>query len=293
MNNWDDIRFFLSLARNGSLSKASRALGVNHSTVSRRIQSLQDLYNVTLFNKKTDGFVLTQVGKEILEYAENLERENYRIQRQLHANDESLDGKIKITMPEAIFNYGISTSLYHFKQDNPGIDLEISLSARQANLSAREADIAIRLTSSPPENLVGIKISQPRFGIYAKSGFVQTNRLAVVSWNNETTPPEWALKINPKAYISIKVNTVSAAHQAVRDGFGVALMPCLYVGCVNDNDVQLFTPSTLQFDKYLWALYHPDLRKSQRVRKCYRYLINEVKRISVEHGDITNDDPIL
>lgn len=272
MNDWDDIRFFLALARQGSISAAAKQLGVNHSTVSRRIQGLEEKHGVQLFQRQQGGYQMLDAADAIFEQAEAIEAQNQQISRTLFGQDARLEGPITITMPHDIFEYCLAGELAQFSQLHQGIELNLMVSKGLRNLASREADIAIRLTPSPPDYLVGREVSSIQHAIYAHKDLAQGKTPSLVVWSGETTAPTWAQQHFPDAKIALRVDDLSSMYAAVKAGFGVARMPCYMPDSLADNAVQRLSIALPQSDWSLWLLSHVDLRKTARVQKCRKFL---------------------
>lgn len=171
MNNWDDIRFFLTLCREGSASATAKVLGVNHSTVTRRIQSLEAKHGVLLFKRQRDGFEMTEAAYSVFEQAQGIELQNQQISRTLQGQNSELAGPINLTMPHDILEHCLVDDLAEFSRLHPAIELNLMVTKGLRNLASLEADIAVRLTASPPEYLIGQPAVGLQHGIYAPSGW--------------------------------------------------------------------------------------------------------------------------
>lgn len=274
MNNWDDLRFFLALAREGSITAASKRLNVNHSTVSRRISGLEEKYGVRLFERNQDGFEMTEAAGAIYELALELEAKHLQVTRTLHGRDAMLRGRIDLTMPHDIFEFCLADEVLKFTQLYPDIELNLIVAKGVKNLANREADLAIRLTGSPPEYLVGRRVVQLQHGIYAGRDYDLAGTVGVVTWSNDNDVPEWAQNAFADVKIALRVDDLYAMYAAVQAGFGVARMPCYLPDAVFDGLVfrlpVLLPPSPWS----VWVLNHVDLRKTARIQKCRQFLLD-------------------
>jgi len=212
MNNWDDIRYFLEVARNGNVTSAARVLGVNHSTVSRRIRALEEKHGVRLFERITSGYEMTSAAATIYETALELEIKNQLISRQLFGQDSRLQGEITLTMPHDILDYCLVNDLTEFRNAHPDIQLNLLVAQGLKNLAAREADIAIRLTPAPPDYLIGNEIAKLQHGIYFNNRVSYSRNTPLVVWSDEKNIPEWAKNNFANAEIALRVDDWHCQH---------------------------------------------------------------------------------
>ncbi|RLA45014.1 MAG: LysR family transcriptional regulator [Gammaproteobacteria bacterium] len=273
MNDWDDLRYFLSVARSGTLSGAAADLGVNHSTVSRRINAYEKQHDVRLFERLPGGYEMTQAAENIYQYALEIEERTGKVERELFGRDTRLQGRLCITAYHGIADL-LLPHLHRFRDAYPDIDLELFITTEVRDLAAREADIAVRGTPHPPEHLVGKKIADAEVGIYTSAKYQARGlqRHEVVLWRDELQLPEWVVKHFPDARVALRVDDVVAMRVAVREGLGMARLPC-WVGDTAPNllrmNVQL-SPGSWGW----WILVHADLRSTARVRAGRDFLID-------------------
>ena len=274
MNDWDDLRYFLAVARNGTVSGAAADLKVNHSTVSRRINAYEKEHAVRLFERLPSGYVMTQAAENIYQYALEIEERTRVVERELFGRDARLQGKLCITAFHGMANGLLLPHLQTFRDQYPEIDIELFITTEVRDLGAREADIAIRGTPKPPEHLVGKKVSDFCSGIYTSQKYQARalQRHELILWRDETKLPEWALKHFPNARVALRVDDVISMRTAVSEGLGVARMPC-WVADSGPDTLRLnldIEPS----DWGIWVLIHADLRTTARVRVCRDFLID-------------------
>lgn len=269
--DWDDLRFFLAVQQHGTVSAAGKALGVNHTTVSRRLAALEQRLRTRLFDRTPDGYQLTQVGEDMLELATQMEETANAIDRKAAGRDADLQGKLVVTMPYDVANIIVVPGFREFLQTYPGIDVELKTTRELVDLSARDADLAIRLTDRPPDYLVGRKLLPLRHGIYAHPAYWQTHRETpslILFPGSET--PDWASEYFPEADVVLRTDNVSTMLAAVEAGLGIARLACFVADenpAVRRLDLEL-TPS----DWGVWSLNHVDLRSTARVRVCREFL---------------------
>ncbi|MEO1204529.1 MAG: LysR family transcriptional regulator, partial [Pseudomonadota bacterium] len=156
--NWDDARYFLAVCRQGSVSAAGKQLGVNHTTVSRRIAAFESGLSTRLFDRTRDGYVMTQAAENLYDDAVRMEECAQAMDRTAFGRDAELSGSLRLTVPYDFANQLIAPVLPAFRAAYPAIELELLTTTGLMDLSAREADLAIRLTAKPPDYLVGRKV---------------------------------------------------------------------------------------------------------------------------------------
>lgn len=272
MNDWDDLRYFLAVARNGSLSGAAAELGVNHSTVLRRINAYEKMQGVRLFERLATGYELTQAAENIYRYALEIDERTRIIDRELFGRDARLQGRLCITAYHGIAQF-LLPELQGFRDRYPEVDLEMLITTEVRDLAAREADIAVRGTAKPPGHLVGKKVADFHHGIYTSPQYQMRGLpgAEVVLWRDETTLPDWVARHFPDAKVALRVDDVETMQLAVRAALGMARLPCW----VADR-----TPGLLRLNVELepsnfglWILLHADLRATARVRACRDFLV--------------------
>lgn len=228
--DWEDIRVFLALARHGSLSAAARALGVNHATVSRRIQSLEQAMGQSLVERRPDGFVLTTAGTRILEPANAMEMASQVLQR--GGPDEFPKGLVRLNAPPSLVHDFLASRLSRFTIDHPGLDIDVATDVRSVSLERRETDIALRLSKPEDGDIIAKRLSSFGCAFYANATWcreIQEGRKPVFvgfdEHNAHLPDALWLLRHFPRARISFRASNHTVQAQAAREGAGVALLP--------------------------------------------------------------------
>jgi DNA-binding transcriptional LysR family regulator len=278
MNNWDDMRYFLAVAREGSISAASRVLEVNHTTVSRRIQALEERHGVRLFERNAEGYSMTQAGGEIFDLSVDLETRNLAVSRILFGQDQRLNGPINLTMPHDIFEHVLADDIGEFTRLYPEIDINLQVARGLKDLGRREADLAIRLTPNPPDYLIGQRVVDLQHAIYAPAGMDFDAGIRLVLWSDEQELPDWTKQHFPNASIALRVDDLYSMYSAVKAGIGIAHMPCYEPDSIADPGVVKLPHAVARSDWGVWVLSHVDLRKTARIQLCRKFLIDALKR---------------
>jgi len=295
---WNDLHLVLNVCRSGTLSGAAKVMGINHSTVFRRIVAIENRLNVRLFDRLATGYVMTQSGEAVMHTAEKVESEVNQLARQLIGRDLQLNGDLRITLPDAFGLQLVIPHLQAFRERYPRIKLDLSLSNASLDLSRRQADIAIRITNKPPEELIGKKICRMKMSFYAALEYLKSqtkNDLNCYDWlmpnveldNLETG--RWLKEHCPSANVIMTGNTLLALHSAAQSGLGVTPLPCF----LGDADPKLSRiiepPKALDLD--VWILSHPDLRKTTRVMVFKEFFIESMQaKIDLLEGNSISDN---
>lgn len=276
--NWDDLRFFLALAREGTVSAAGRALAVKHTTVARRITALEEQLGSRLFDRLPGGYAMTQVAENLYPHALSMEELVQAADREVFGMDTQLSGTLKLTASYDVFTRLITPKLHQFTDQYPGINIELLSSATLADLASRQADIALRLSPKPPEYLIGREVMPLRHGVYASSKYLKKKRVTdkLILWEHERDMPEWVNDHFTGARVAARTTEIMTMVDAVKNHMGLARMPC-YVADAEPSlrrlDVAL-TPSNWG----VWVLSHADLRSTARVRVCREFLIDIIQQ---------------
>ncbi len=284
--DWDDLRYFLSVAQEGSLAGASRALGVNHTTVYRRILALEQKQSVRLFDRLGGAYALTAAGEEMRESSARIAVEVDGLSRRLSGRDLRLSGIIRVTTTDTLMARFLGPHLATFNQAYPGIELEIVLDTQHLNLSKRQADIAIRPTDDPPENLVGRRVSGLAFGVYASPDYLAahagSDNPAAHNWLGfddslaHLAPAKWMVEKLGNANVILRSNNFFTLYSTALAGMGLAWLPCFLAD--TEPKLHRFGTIDIQEGSSLWLLTHADLRHTARVRAFLDFFYNALGR---------------
>jgi DNA-binding transcriptional LysR family regulator len=282
--DWSNLEYFLSVAREGSLSKAASKLDVNHSTVARRLDKLELDLNVKLFNRYNKGYELTSHGLALKQEAIVVENQVFQIKRVFQSKEAELSGTLTVTKP---MNGGVNmTSLFcDFKAQYPDIDIFLKSASANSDLSSQEADLSIQLTNSPPDNLVGKKIGRLPINIYGSSEYLKSlknmdlDELEWVIWVDESNNLDMESFIRknigePK--IIFKTNVYNEVFDYMSAGIGVSLISSF--GLPPVHNLKRFMPDKYIFEQDLWLLYHPDVRGSAKINVFKKFLISNLDK---------------
>jgi len=276
--DWDDLRYFLAVARKGSVRGASNILAVNASTVSRRIDAYEKKLGVRLFERLPTGYVLTVGREEMVGSAERIEDEVARLDRGVLGRDTQLNGSLRVTMPAVLATHLLMADFSRFSREFPGIQLEFAVSSEEFNLSKREADVAIRITNNPPEYLVGRCVTKTSKAVYASEDYLARHdpekHPELLHWigsENNEHHPQWVKDSDfPNSPIHHQTNDVLVKLEAARAGLGLAVIPCFLADPI-PNLRRLSLTKVHCGD--IWILTHKDLRATARVRSFMDFMV--------------------
>jgi len=279
--NWNDLRYFLALSRNNSLSEAGRVSGVKHTTVARRIHALEESLNTRLFDRLPSGYTMTQAGENLYQHALTMEEQAHAVNREAFGLDSQLKGDLTLTASHDVFTSLVVPFLGQFNRTYPDISLQLASSTGLVDLAARQADIALRMTATPPDYLIGKKVLPLCHGIYASNKYLKKNPTPshLILWNDNLALPDWAKQHFPEARSTIKASDIATLLACVNNHHGIARLPC-YIADRQPHlrriDVPL-TPSAWG----VWVLSHVDLRETARVRACREFLIDIIEQQNI------------
>lgn len=282
--NWDDFRFVLAVAQTGTLGRAADMLGVNQTTVSRRIRAMQDRLQVRLFDQTRDGAVLTAAGHDVVRLAQEIADRVQQIDTTVVGQDAALSGCVRITAMDYLFT-AFADPLRTFRDRYPGVTLDAQVSYSTLNLIQREADVAFRVSAAPPESLVGRNFGRVGFGVYgAKHRYPSPSEVNLeaepwISWPSHLEPirqmEQWMLERFPEVSVKIRADSIFVILRWVAQGLGVAILPCILADL--HADVVHLADATAAFDMDLWLLTHPDLKNTARIRAFLDHLSEAIE----------------
>jgi DNA-binding transcriptional LysR family regulator len=272
MIDWDDVRYFLAVAREGSVRAAAGRLGVNHSTVLRRIAQLEERLRAHLFEKLPSGYRLTEAGEEVLELAKQMEASSHLLETRIFGRDQGVRGILRVTLTPPLATHLLMPDFADFARLYPDIEMEILSSGDLANLTNREADVAIRVVydrKTLPPNLHGVKGPELFGGVYIScdrldawhAGSPDRLRWIVISMHGI---PSWASAGEVRTTgVLFRTTEAEAQIAAVRQGLGISTLPCF----IGDADPLLVrVPGTdLHLYGTVWLLTQGETRKTKRV----------------------------
>jgi DNA-binding transcriptional LysR family regulator len=264
-------------------------LALNHSTVFRRLNALEQSLGSRLFERSRAGYFPTPAGEEMVSLATRMFDDITEFERRVAGRDVKPSGELRVTTNDSLVAHLLTPLFGSFCRAYPDINLDVVIDNRALNLSKRDADVAVRATGEPPEALFGRRIATVAWGVYGKPEGLAAAR--VVSDPGELVdecwigfgdaigaigPARWFERAMPGARVIYRLNTVLGLAQAVEAGIGIALLPC-FIGDRTPGVIRL-VPEAMTFDAGIWLLTHPDLKNAARVRSFLDHMGRELAR---------------
>lgn len=283
---WDDFRLIKAVADARGLPAAAAQIGVNHSTVFRRLRQIEEALGVQLFLRHRAGYALTPAGEEVVALAERVDADITSVTRKIAGRELAPAGELRVTTSDSLLLHLVLPLLSGFRAAFPQVRLELVLGNSALNLSKRDADVAIRATDTPPDNLVGRRVARLGWALYGRAAdFPDPQALAAT----DLTLRDWISLSDgfggmqvvrdvqsrvPPERVGYKVNTVLGLAEAVEAGLGIGYVPC-FIADAFPALVRLEPPEP-SYGNDLWLLTHPDLRHAARVRAFLDFMAAEI-----------------
>jgi DNA-binding transcriptional LysR family regulator len=267
--DWNDLRYFLAVTVAGTLSGAARALGVEHSTVARRIDALEHTLGIRLFDRFARGWSLTEAGQALQPQAQQVEQDILALLRQATATITSA-GKVRVSGPPALIAQLIAPRLAAANAQLAGIDLELAAEPAMVDLERRDADIALRFQRPTAPDLAVRAVATIGYQLCATAAYLQAH--AAPAWQflgyddslAGAPQQQWLETLAGKRRFALRSNDLATLHAAACGGSGVALLPD-YLAHGGTGLVALAQPAC-PVQRTLWLVVHDDVRKAARVR---------------------------
>ncbi len=288
MFDWNDLRHLIAVARHGSTLAAAKALGVNQSTVHRRLSELENRVGLTLVKRYPTGYRLSELGDALIDHVLAVETAVVTLERQIQALKHDLKGVIRLTCPEPTVSRIAATGLLdRFYERYPGLTVEFVTSDRYLDIAKGEADIAFRSGEPTDDSLVGRKICDSIWAIYASRSYIQQNgrptsiadlaNHAMIGFDGimqHHRVAKWLPVAVPDARVVNRNNSMLGTLSAVKAGIGVAPLPTT-LGDAEETLVQVLPPVD-DLTRSWYLLSHPDLRKTPRIAAFVDHVLDDI-----------------
>lgn len=281
--DWNALKFILKVAESGSTAKAARSLGVNATTVMRKITAFEQAFGTVLFRKKQSGYETTLECDALVEQVRRMEDRARIIHDDILHSDLVMRGTISVSTVDSVMISVLGPCFESFARTYPNIDVDISMSTDRVNLHRKDADVAIRATRKPPDNVRAIRLSGLSFCIFGPIGRAEEDRQSPYSDLTWIGPGgalknapinEWMKRnILPKS-IRMTADTFQSARALAEAGAGSVILPC----CLGDTSPGLARLSEPlgEMDTELWVMIAPDLEQSPRINLFVEHIQKEV-----------------
>jgi DNA-binding transcriptional LysR family regulator len=271
MPDWDGLRIFLAVDRARTLAAAARRLGIDETTVARRLSRLEKQIGAPLLERAPGGFALTAAGEGVRGAAEEMERAVLSAERRVLGADQQLSGRVRVTAPEILGSHFVLPALQAVHARHPGIAIELISTIARLDVTRREADIAIRTVRPTEPALVARKLARMAIAPYVRRG---RKELAAIGYVEGIKLPMRNVEDRlPDGRVALRTNSIRTVLEAVRLGWGAGDLPC-FLGDATAGLERAFPgeePDRLD----VWLIVHADLQRTSRVR----VLVDELVRV--------------
>lgn len=289
MLDWNDLRVALAVGRTGSAAAAARELGVDATTVSRRITALEGALGQPLFERRPDGFHLVEGREDLMARAERVEAEMDAFQAFAVGRRRRLEGRVRVTATETMVAHLLGPVVFRLRRDHPGLKVEIVVDDRRLDLVHAEADVALRVGSTPTEpSLIGQRLPDSCWSLYCSRAYAAAygrpgtpeslaDHLLVAGEGPlaAIAPLTWLEAQASAAEVVCRCNTIPNLAALVAAGVGVSVLPCV-IGETSEELLRCLPPPP-ELRSELWLLYHESQRRSDLVRPFVEALAREVR----------------
>lgn len=278
MFDWDDLRFVLAVARDGSALRAARTLNVNQTTVTRRIERIESVIGADLFESRPDGYRLTPLGDIVAGGAERVDAEMRVVQNAIEAKLRIVSGSIRFTSAEVLANRIVAPFLRSFRRQYPDVIVELISDDRQLDVARGEADVAMRASARPEgAGVVTQRLPDVKWAAYCSRAYSEEHgcpatvgdlgRHALVVMDSPTSRGlhfRWLTTAAGSARVSARSNSLTNLVSAVKAGLGIGMLPCF----VGDTEADLLRclPPIRELDAEIWLIVREDIRHAPHVR---------------------------
>lgn len=285
--DWNDLPAFLAVARIGRLTTAAQRLGIDHSTLSRRLSGLEASLGTRLFDRRSTGFVLTAAGERLLGDAERMESLAITMRAHLDEASHRVTGTVRLGTPEGFGTYFFASRLAHLVAAEPGLEIELVANPRSFSLSKREADLAVSMARPEAGRLYARKLVDYALGIYASRSYRDGREpiesiadLAGHRWVGYVEDLLWTRELNYLPQISaaihpgVRISNVITQLEAVRGGIGLGVLP--HFMARGDPNLVSILPEEVCLTRSYWLVAHAETRDLLRVKLVTEFLTQQI-----------------
>jgi DNA-binding transcriptional LysR family regulator len=286
--DWDDLRFFLAVARAGRLTAAARRLGADHATVSRRISALEGALKAKLFERRPQGYALTGHGERLLVKAETMETQALAVSSEIGGADLALSGTVRIGTPDGFGTMFLARRTAGFAAKFPDLEIQLVAMPRLLSLSKREADVAITLAPPKEGKIVARKLTDYRLGLYAASDYLgrhpaigspeDLHAHEMIGYIDDlifTPELDYLDEVSKGLRPRLQSSNIVAQREAALAGGGICVLPHF----MSHEDPRLLPvlPEVVSIVRSFWLIVHADLKEVARIRATMDFLVREVR----------------
>jgi DNA-binding transcriptional LysR family regulator len=281
--NWDDLKYFLAVARTGTLRGGAESIQVNHTTLTRRLSVMEDRVGSRLFDRSKQGLVLTQLGEDLLPMAERVEAEMAAASRVIVGRDAQPSGTVYVTLPHGLAMTSLMDDFALFADHYPEITLNMNFTNDIRDLTRREADVSLRVAHEVTDDVVGRKLVQMSQAAYCTRAYAEKvtdndgEGLHLIGWHEpeeDTSAPWLRESYYPKATLKHRVSELVPMITLAASGLGMAYLAC-NLGDRHPNLIRAPFQKPIPY-RSIWLHLHRDLKKTARVRLFVDFLAERV-----------------
>ena len=282
--NWDDLKYFLAVARTGTLRSGADSIRVNHTTLTRRLSVMEERVGSRLFDRSKQGLVLTQLGEDLVPHAERVEAEMTAASRVIVGRDAQPSGTVYITLPHGLAMTSLMDDFTAFADLYPDITLNMNFTNDIRDLTRREADVSLRVASEVTDDVVGRKLVQMSQAAYCTREYAERvsdnggEGLNLIGWHEpeEAATAQWVKEsYYPKATLKHRVSELVPLITLAASGLGMAYLAC-NLGDRHPNLIRAPFQKPMAY-RSIWLLLHRDLKNTARVRLFVDFLAARVQ----------------
>ncbi len=276
--NWDDLRYVLAVAEEGSVSAAARRLGVNHATVLRRVVAYEAAAGVTLFDKTARGYAVTGAQKRVIEAAREVDRAVQAVGRMLQGVRSPLTGEVRVTSTDTFCQFVLPPIVARLRADAPDLTVELLCSNRHLDLARTHADITVRPAERLPEDLVGDAVARLGFGAFRAKGSDATRWLGIAGPLERSRVGQWLRGVLGTAQPPAAADSFPVLREIAAAGQGIAVLPDL-LGA-EDERLERVDGVLPDLAVDIWVASHADLADVPRIAQTRRALAAALRSIA-------------
>lgn len=293
---WEDVRLFLALYRKRSLANAAVVVGLDPSTLSRRLAALEESVGTRLFERTREGMVPTHDAEQLLPAAEEMAAAHARFARDSSSVERMAEGVVRLSVPPGVAELMVVPALVRLQAQHPGIQVDMEIGFNFVDLTRREADIAVRTFRPRAGDLVSARLSQQRWTpMIAREKAAQTDAISDwgtlrwVGWGDDLqsfAPARWLEKFVDRSAIVLRTSQLTTHTAAVAAGLGVALLPLPFTRLAAVSPLRVDSALTSSWEELpsneIWLVGHRALRSVPRIAAAWSFLVEEFRRLEGE-----------
>jgi len=281
--NWDDIKLFLEVARSERLSIAAKRLMIDASTLSRRIHKLEESLATKLFERTTDGHVLTHDGTKLLIFARRMELDAGQAFDEIKEYKHLNSGRVRIGVTEGFGNAFIAPNLIKLKGDFPNIQIELVHFSRDVKISRNEADIAIAVEKPKSTSTIITKLCDYQLQLYGHASYlkgvegkIKFNQLSKYQWVSYvdnllfTEQLSYLKELNGDIVPSFQSTSITSQYSAIKSGLGIGILPCFLAE--QDASLVKLCSEEIKLIRSFYLVTHPESKRLSQVETVWQYL---------------------